>query len=147
MFAIPTNFNTDLFDEFWRIEREMDRMYDKTPWQGGIRAMRKGTYPPINIGSSADQVDVFLFVAGMDVKSLELTIQNNLLTVAGERKLSLEKEAKYYRRERFNGSFHRVITLPEDVDPEKVDATYKNGVLHVAVQRRESVKPRQIKVN
>ena len=146
MFASLGNFEGSLFDEFRRMQREMDQLFAAAPWPSGIRAVARGTYPPINIGSTPDQVDVYLFASGMDPKSLDISIQQNLLTLAGERKLITEKGANYYRRERVDGAFRRVVTLPEDVDPDKVDASYRDGVLHVAVQRRESAKPRQIEV-
>jgi len=57
-----------------------------------------------------------------------------------------EKSKSGYRRERFSGGFRRVITLPEDVDPDKVRASYRDGVLHVMIDRREEVKPRRIEV-
>jgi HSP20 family protein len=92
-------------------------------------------------------VDVYLFSPGIDPKSLDISIQQNLLTVAGERKPLAEENTQFYRKERFQGEFRRVITLPEDIDPERVEAKYTDGVLHIAVQRRESSKPRQIAVN
>jgi HSP20 family protein len=57
-----------------------------------------------------------------------------------------EEGAQYYRRERFDGAFHRAVNLPDDADPDRVEANYQDGVLHIAVQRRESAKPRQIEV-
>ncbi len=146
MFGSLTNIEGSLFDQFRHLEREMDRMFGAGPWPNGIRAVARGTYPPINVGSSPDRVDVYLFAAGVDPKSLNISIRQNLLTVDGERRLSTEEAADYYRKERFVGSFHRVITLPDDVDPERVDATYVDGVLRITVKRRESSKPRQIEV-
>ena len=58
----------------------------------------------------------------------------------------LPEGAQAYRRERFNGSFKRVITLPEDVDPDKVNAAYRDGVLHITVERKEELQPRKIEV-
>jgi len=147
MFGNLYNISNDLFDEFSRMEREMSQMFGASPLSNGLRAVPKGTYPPINIGSTANQVDVYLFAAGLDPQNLEISIQQNLLTVAGERKLTSEKGASYYRQERFDGKFRRVLTLPEDADPDKVEANYRDGVLHITIQRRESSKPRQIKVN
>ena len=117
-------------------------------WSGttGIRSMAAGTFPAINVGASEEQVDVYVFAAGMDPKSLDISLQQNLLTISGERKIESPESAQFYRQERFSGSFRRVITLPEDVDPDRVNASYRDGVLHVAVQRREAVRPRQIEV-
>ncbi|MEN8132052.1 MAG: Hsp20/alpha crystallin family protein [Pseudomonadota bacterium] len=146
MFGNRYGFNDNLFDEFRRMEREMDQLFGADPWPKGIRAVARGTYPPINIGSTSDQVDVYLFAAGVNPQSLDISIQQNLLTVAGERRLITEEGADYYRQERFDGAFRRVIPLPEDANPDKVEANYKEGVLHITIQRRESAKPRQIEV-
>jgi HSP20 family protein len=146
MFGNQGNFEGSLVDEFRRMQRQVDQLFGAGPWPSGIRAVARGTYPPVNVGSTPEQVDVYLFAAGVDSKSLDITLQQNLLTVAGERKLITEEGADYYRKERFDGAFRRVVTLPEDVDPDKVDASYRDGVLHVRIQRREAVRPRQIEV-
>ena len=112
----------------------------------GLRAVAKGTYPPINVGTTADQVDIYVFAAGFDPNHFDISIQQNLLTLAGERQLISEEGADYYSQERFDGSFRRVLTLPEDVNPDAVDATYKEGVLHITIKRQVSMQPRQITV-
>jgi len=140
-------WNGGLFDEFRRLEREIDQVFGAGGWPSGIRSVVRGTYPPINIGSTPEQVDVYVLAAGLDPKHIDVTIQQNLLTVAGERKLDREEGANYYRRERFEGAFRRVLSLPDDVDPTRVEANYRDGVLHITVKRRESARPRQITVN
>jgi HSP20 family protein len=146
MFVNLSGLEGGLFDEFRRLEQEMDQLFGRGPWTTGIRSVGRGTYPPINIGSTPEQVDVYLFAAGVDPKSLTISIQQNLLTVDGERRLITEEGADYFRKERFDGAFHRVVTLPEDVDPEQVEAGYRDGVLRITVKRREASKPRQIEV-
>jgi len=134
-------------DEFRRLGRELDDLfYGRSSQPAGIRAVRRGTFPPINVGSTADRVDVYLFAAGLDPKALDISIQQNLLTVAGSRPVASAKDAEYYRRERFDGDFRRVIALPDDVDPDRVRASYRDGVLQVTIQRRESSRPRQITI-
>jgi HSP20 family protein len=146
MFRSLSNFDSGLFDEFRQLEREMEQLFGAGPWPSGIRSVARGTYPPINIGSTPDQVDIYLFASGVNPKSLEISIQKNLLTIDGERRLITEEGASYFRRERFDDAFHRVVTLPDDVDPEKVDASYMDGVLHIIIRRRETAKPRKIEV-
>jgi HSP20 family protein len=141
------SFDTSLFDEFRRLESEMDQLFGRGSLPAGIRAMRRGTFPPINVGATPERVDVYLFAAGVDPKSLDISIQQNLLAVSGERKVPVDEAADYYRQERFDGEFRRVITLPDDVDPDRVDAKYRDGVLQITVQRREATRPRQITVN
>jgi HSP20 family protein len=146
MFGRLTNFEGSLFDDLRRMQQEMEEMFGAQMWPAGIRSVARGTYPPINLGSTTEGVDVYLFAAGLDTNSLEISIQQNLLTVAGERKVEVPENAESYRQERYAGSFKRVISLPEDVDPEKVDARYVDGILHISVRRREASRPRQIEV-
>lgn len=147
MFGTLRAFDGGLFDDFRRLEREMDQLFGSGPWPNGIRSVGRGAYPPINIGCNPTQVDVYLFAAGVDPSKLDVSIQQNLLTIAGERKVEPKEDADYYRKERFGGGFHRAVSLPDDVDPDRVDASYKDGILHITIQRREAVKPRQIEIN
>lgn len=138
-------FETDLFDQFRRLENQMGQLFGHAPWASGIRATPR-TFPPLNVGATPERVDVYLFAAGLDPKGLDLSIQQNLLTVSGVRRIEANKNAEYYRRERFDGDFRRIVTLPDDVDPERVEAKYRDGVLQITIQRRESARPRQITV-
>ena len=146
MFGYLTGFDNDVFDQFERMRREMGQLFGDWGGPRGIRSAVAGSYPAVNVGASPEQVDVYVFAAGMDPKSMDISLQQNLLTLAGERNIDSPENAEFYRQERFNGSFRRVITLPEDVDPDKVNAKYRDGVLHVTVQRRAAVRPRQIEV-
>lgn len=138
-----SNLESSLFDQFRRMEEEMDEIFGRLP---GIRSVARGSFPPVNVGVTPEKVDVYLFSPGLEADSLDVSIQQNVLTVSGQRKPAAAENAKFYRRERFAGEFRRVITLPDDIDPEQVTAQYTDGVLHVAVQRRESSKPRQIQI-
>jgi HSP20 family protein len=146
MFSHLTNFGGSLFDEFRRLQDEMEGLYGSWPMPAGIRSVTRGTYPPINVGATPEQVDVYLFAAGLDPKTLDISLQQNLLTVSGERQAPVKEEADYYRKERFDGPFRRLITLPDDVDPERVEARYRDGVVEIHVKRREAKRPRQIEV-
>jgi HSP20 family protein len=146
MFGNLSTFGS-LLDELRRWDSDWNDRFARSPWGTSIRAVDYGTYPPLNVGSSHDSVDVYLFAAGIDPKSLDVSLQQNLLTLSGERQAEEREGATYYRRERFRGKFQRVLTLPEDVDPDKVEASYRDGVLHVRIGRREEVKPRRIEVN
>jgi HSP20 family protein len=145
MFGSLTNFD-GLFEEFRRMEQQMDELLGRGPQAPAIRSVARGTFPPINMGETPEGIDLYLFAPGLDAKSIELAIQENLLTVAGERQVPVREDAIYYRRERFSGGFRRVIALPQDVDPSRVEARYVDGVLHIKAQKRQAVKPRQITV-
>ncbi|MCG6895583.1 MAG: Hsp20/alpha crystallin family protein [Thiocapsa sp.] len=146
MWGYLRSFDSDLLSQLEGMRQDMDALFGGRPAPSGIRSVASGTYPAINVGASPSRVDVYVFAAGVDPKSLEISIQQNLLTIAGERKDALPDDIQLYRRERFSGGFRRVITLPEDVDPDKVQADYRDGVLHLTVERREEVKPRRIEV-
>jgi len=145
MFGSLTNFDK-LFEEFRRMEQQMDELFGSGTQPPAIRSVARGTFPPINMGAAADGIDIYVYAAGMDLKSIQLNIQRNLLTVAGEREVPVDENATYYRQERFSGPFRRVIALPEDVDPDRIEAKYRDGILQITARRRESAKPRQITV-
>jgi HSP20 family protein len=146
MFGSLMNFEGSLYDQFRRMEREMDEMFGQWPWPAAIRSVGRGAFPAMNVGATPDNIQVYLFAPGVDPKSLDISIQQNVLTVSGERSEPADERARYYRKERFDGQFSRVVTLPEDVDPDRVEAQYRDGILQVTVQRREAAKPRQIQV-
>jgi HSP20 family protein len=139
-------FNSGLFNDFRRLEREMDQLFGAGFWPDAMRPVTRENYPPINVGVLPDQVDVYLFAAGLDPEKLDVTIKENHLSIKGERSLERDEDTNYFRKERYDGAFHKMVNLPEDVDAQKVEARYDNGVLHLVIQRRESSKPRQIKV-
>jgi HSP20 family protein len=141
-----TLFSSNAFDDVRRLEDQLDQLLSRTPYSSGIRAVPRGTFPPINVGATPAQVDIYLFAAGVDPETIDVSVQQNLLTVSGSRKVTVNPDAEYYRRERHDGDFHRVIALPDDADPDRVDARYRDGVLHVTVQRRLPAKSRQIQI-
>lgn len=144
--SLWSSFDTNFFDELRRTDGEYDTPTTRSAWPAGIRAVRRGTFPPVNVGTTPDQVEVYLFAPGLDPKGLDLSIQQNLLTISGRRSIGADANADYYRRERFEGDFRRVISLPDDVDPDRVEAGYREGVLRISVKRREAARPRQIEV-
>ncbi|MFC6672150.1 Hsp20/alpha crystallin family protein [Marinobacterium aestuariivivens] len=146
MFGNLGVFDRDLFGQMERMRREMEQLFGDWRGASGIRSVAAGSFPAINIGGSPEQVDVYVFAPGIDPKQLDVSLQQNLLTLTGERPLSYPESVQFYRRERFDGKFRRVLSLPEDVDPDKVTAHYRDGVLHIQVKRAETVKPRRIEV-
>lgn len=151
MFANLINMQGSLWDDFQRLQREMGTLFSPGWGRTSIRAGVRGSFPAINVGTTPEAVQVYLFAPGLDMNTLDLSIQRNLLSVSGERNVTPpesgeQAQAGYYLQERFSGSFRRVISLPEDVDPEQVNATYRHGVLSITVGKREAAKPRQIQV-
>jgi HSP20 family protein len=139
-----------LFPELTRLQQQLEEMFQPAG-TAGIRSLAWGAFPAVNVGSTADSVEVIAFAPGIDPKEIEITVDRGLLSLAGERRVDSsqggQSGANTYAQERFTGKFRRVISLPEDADPAKVEAKFRDGVLHVTVAKRESSKPRQISVN
>ena len=104
--------------------------------------------PPVDIYEDEKKVVLKLEVPGIEEKDLDVRVENNTLTVRGERKFeSEEKEENFHRIERSYGSFYRAFTLPTTVDTEHVEAKYTAGVLKLELKKKVEAQPKQIKVN
>ena len=139
-------FPRDIFAEMDRLQREMQQAFDLSPT---IRGFGRSGFPALNIGGTPQTVEVYAFAPGIDPGTLDVSLEGGLLTVAGERKTALpEPNAKstLHINERFAGSFRRVVTLPDDADPDAVKADFKDGLLHITIQRRASAQPRRITI-
>lgn len=146
MFSFPLNVSSPIFYDLLRLQQEADELLGDWGSPSGVRSLPRGSFPALNVVQTAERVDIYFFAPGVDPKTLDTSIQKNLLTVSGKRELDVDENAFYYRQERFSGEFRRVISLPEDVDPKRVEAQYANGILQVTVQRHEETRPRQIKI-
>jgi HSP20 family protein len=136
-------FPRDLFAEMDRLQREMAQAFD---WSPSIRGFTRG-FPAMNVGSTPKSVEIYAFAPGIDPAGLEVQIEKGVLTIAGERKAEeVPEKATVHIDERFAGRFRRVVTLPDDVDPNAVKATYRNGILHISVGRKEAAQPRRIAI-
>jgi len=103
--------------------------------------------PPVDIYEDEHKIVLKLEVPGMKQEDLDVQLENNVLTVKGERKFETEeKEENFHRIERRYGSFYRSFTVPNTVNPEGVKASYETGVLRVELEKRPEAKPKQIKV-
>jgi len=104
--------------------------------------------PAVDIYEDAQKVVLKLEVPGIEEKDLDIRVENNTLTVKGERKFEAEeKEQNFHRIERRYGSFFRAFTLPSTVDPENVAASYAAGVLKLELSKKPEAQPKQIKIN
>lgn len=141
-------FPGDLFAEVDELQRQIERVFAPRYPSSSIRAVGRGAFPAVNIGTTPDAIEVYAFAPGLDPSSLEVTVDRGLLTIAGNRAKSVEpgKNGNVYAQERPSGSFRRTVSLPDDADPAKVEATYRHGVLKVRVDKREASKPRRIEI-
>ena len=125
--------------------REMDRVFDSLTGFTGFRA--PGVFPPINVSEDTESVYVRAELPGIETDDLEITVEKDTLTIAGERKPAPEDEnVSFHRREREWGAFRRSFSLPTRIDSEKVMARYDDGILTVTLPKAAEARPRQIAV-
>ena len=139
----------DPFREFVTLQDRMNRLFRETQPEGREEALTTSTFaPPVDVYEDEHNITLKIEVPGIDEKDIDVRIENNTLTVHGERKFEKEEKEENYRRvERQYGSFTRTFTLPSTVDAEKVEANYDKGVLKVKLAKKAEAKPKQIKVN
>jgi HSP20 family protein len=133
-----------IWQEMDQLQREMNRLFDATS-KG--RVFNSPTYPAINIWTSGDGQMISAEMPGIRPEDISIDVTGDALSISGERKPDeLVKEARYHRRERAYGSFSRTIQLPFMVDTNKVEASFKNGVLLIFLPRAEADKPKKIAI-
>lgn len=140
-------FPRDMFAEIDRLQRDIQQARDLSPT---IRGVGRSGFPALNVGGTPQTVEIYAFAPGLDPASLDVQFDRGLLTVSGERKADLppsDKAVALHINERFAGPFRRALTLPDDADPDAVDARYNDGVLRITIQRRASAQPRRINVH
>jgi HSP20 family protein len=138
----------DPYRELATLQDRMNRLFQETAGSGETSLTNSGAFvPPVDVYENEHGLRLKLEVPGIDEKDLDVRIENNVLTVRGERKFEKEeKEENFHRIERRYGSFVRSFSLPTTIDSEKVSADYKNGVLTLELGKKAEAKPKQIKV-
>jgi len=138
------------FREFATLQDRINRVFRES-YTGGDRdeSLTTSSFAPaVDVYEDEHKVTLKIEVPGIDEKDIDVRLENNTLTVHGERKIEKEEKEENYRRvERQYGSFTRTFTLPTTVDAEKVSADYAQGVLKIALPKKAEAKPKQIKVN
>lgn len=142
-----TLFPRDLFAEFDRLQRDLAGVFEPSP---AIRGLGRGGYPALNVGSTPESVEVYAFAPGLDPASISVDLDRGVLSLSGERKPAVparsDEKTTLHLNERFDGRFRRVVSLRDDIDPNSVSATYRDGVLHVSIKRHAAAQPRRIEV-
>ncbi len=136
------------FAEFDRMSRQMDRLTRGLMGRPGLAWRSAKVFPAINLTEDADNYYVRAELPGIKADALDIQAVGRNLTISGERMIASEGEnIRYHRREREAGKFSRVIGLPRDINPEKVDAKLVNGLLKVSIAKADTAKPKQITIN
>ncbi len=138
----------DPLREFATLQDRMNRLFPRGP-EGQDESLTTTAFaPPVDVYEDEHNVTLKIEVPGIDEKDIDVRIENNTLTVHGERKFEKdEKEENYRRVERQYGSFTRTFTLPNTVNQDSVHADYDKGVLKITMAKKAEAKPKQIKVN
>jgi len=140
----------DPFREFVTLQDRMNRLFrDPRGPEGQDESLTTTAFaPPVDVYEDEHNITLKIEVPGIDEKDIDVRIENNTLTVHGERKFEKEEKEENYRRiERQYGSFTRTFTLPSTVETESVSANYEKGVLKVQLAKKAEAKPKQIRVN
>jgi len=137
----------DPFREMSSLHSQVNRLFQDFAGRGSDELTTAGFVPAVDVYEDEHQITLKVEVPGIDQKDINISLENNTLTVRGERKFEKEeKEENFHRIERRYGSFSRSFTLPNTVDPDNVRANYENGVLHIELAKRAEAKPKQIKI-
>ncbi len=139
----------DPFRDLRSLQDEMNRLFSSTFSRGGSdEQMFGGTWTPsVDIYENKDNIVLEAELPGMKSEDVNISIENNVLTISGERKFEKKSEGdNFHRVERGYGSFTRSFTLPPTVSSENATAEFENGVLHLTLAKREEAKPRRIEI-
>jgi HSP20 family protein len=138
----------DPFREFVTLQDRMNRLF-RDSQSGQDETLASTTFSPaVDVYEDEHNITLNIEVPGIDEKDIDVRVENNTLTVQGERKIEKEQKEENFRRvERQYGSFTRTFSLPSTVDSEKVEANYEKGVLRIQLPKKAEAKPKQIKVN
>jgi HSP20 family protein len=135
----------DPFRELFQANDQLNRLFGA--WPRRQEELTVTAFPTVDIYEDAEGLGLTAELPGVDPQSVDVKVENNTLSISGERKLEREAtKENYHRIESWHGTFNRAFSLPNNLDPEKVRAEHKHGLLRVFIPRREDTKPRQVKV-
>lgn len=140
-------FPRDFFAQLDRLQRELNQSQNISP---SIRGFSSGSFPSINVGHTPQSVEIYAFVPGVEPTLVDVQLDKSVLTIAGERSDNTQPadvKATTHIEERFAGRFRRVVTLPDDIDPDAITARCRNGVLHISIKRRSAGQSRRITIH
>ena len=138
----------DPFREFTTLQDRMNRLF-RDSFGDREEALTTATFAPaVDVYEDEHSIILKIEVPGIDEKDIDVRVENNTLTVHGERKFEKEEKEENFRRvERQYGSFTRSFTLPNTVDPDSTQANYDKGILKIQLAKKAEAKPKQVKVN
>jgi len=139
----------DPFRDMVSLREKMNRLFeDVFTGRGDDKELASSTWAPaVDIFETESELVMSAEIPGIDEKDIEIKLEDNTLTLKGERKFEKEtREENYHRIERSYGSFYRAFTLPNSVDLDKIHAEHENGILKITLPKRQELKPRNVKI-
>ena len=136
---------SNALEDVERARRHMDRLL--SVFTGGASTpASSGVFPPLIVTEDEETINVEAEIPGIKAEDLDISVVARTLTLSGERKPEETQDVCYHRRERKWGSFRKALTLPDDVNPDAIQAECKNGMLKLVLPKAEHVKPRKITI-
>jgi HSP20 family protein len=134
------------YDEMDRLRRRWEQLYEGYT---GDRAAHStaGVFPLVNLTEDAESFHLRAELPGVASKDLDIQATGKSITISGKREIPVEEGARYHRKERDAGSFSRGLSLPSDIDADKVTARMADGILSITIPKSEAVKPRRISIS
>lgn len=146
VFGLPRVGYTSPFGQLELLRRQMDRLSEAFDMDVS-GAPPAGVFPLINLTEDRDSYCLKAELPGVKAEALEIQADGNSISVSGERKIDAEGDGvKYHRKEREAGKFSRMVSMPGEIEADKIDAQLKNGILEIVIPKAEAVRPRQIAV-
>jgi HSP20 family protein len=148
MFVTTTRRSLEPFTGLRRLNNALDEAFGSWPFQGENGAITSSWTPAVDVFEDKTTVKIVAELPGVKSEDVKLSIENNVLTIGGEKRQEAEeKTERVHRYERSYGVFERAFALPNSVDPDKIEARYENGILTVTVPKMEKARPREIPLN
>ena len=134
--------------DFKTLQNQINRIFEPfARFSAGDEDLVSGTWvPPVDVAETQDKILVRAEVPGIKQEDVQIEFENGLLTIRGERQIEKTDAVTWHRVERTYGNFSRSFTLPRSIDPEKITAAYRDGILEIEVPKREEAKPTQIRI-
>lgn len=137
---------SNALDDFRRLEARLMEPFFRFPYL--TEEMQTSAWnPAVDVLEENEKILVKVEAPGVEEKDLRVVFEDGLLTVSGERRFERKEERNYHRIERAYGTFTRTFSMPRSVDPSKIAAHYRNGVLEIEIPKREESRPKQIAIN
>jgi HSP20 family protein len=137
--------NYNALDALFDFQRALDSRLE-SDWLRGATA-GTGGFPPINVFQQGDNLVAIIELAGVSKSDLEIQAKDNTIRISGKKNVAYPEKVSLHRRERLSGTFDRTLTVPIQIDADRIKAEYHDGVLALFIPRAESDKPRSISIN